>query len=39
MDRYEGGHAHGTDEIEDLELVADVEMVGGLVEDQDGRLL
>ncbi len=39
MDRHERCHPRATDEVEDFELVADVEMVGGLVEDQDSSLL
>ena len=35
MDRHEGGHTHATNEIEDFELVSDIQVVGGLVEDQD----
>ena len=39
MDGHESGHAYAADELKDFELVADVEVVGGLIEDQDTRLL
>ena len=39
MDRHESGHTHATNEIEDFELVSDIQVVGGLVEDQDTGLL
>ena len=39
MDRCQGGRAHAADEIEYFELVADVEVIGGLVEDQDAGFL
>ena len=38
-DRHKSGHTHVTHEFKDFELVADVEVVGGPVEDQDTCLL